>query len=244
MIKLIASDLDGTILLNGAQSVDGSLINTVDKLVDMGYIFAPASGRQISSLKMLFKPIDDKLMYIAENGALVKYKQKTIVKNVMDKELALDIIEDILRQPCCEVLVSGENVAYIKPKTEEYYNRMTKVVKYKTQMVDDFKDIKEDILKEKWGNMASAVVSGKLYLDFMASEVSKGHAMKQIQEYMGIETSECMAFGDNYNDIEMLDNVTHSYVMENSSDDIKKHGKYICSKVEDTLLDLLKTGKL
>ena len=39
MIKLIASDLDGTILLNGAQSVDGSLINTVDKLVDMGYIF-------------------------------------------------------------------------------------------------------------------------------------------------------------------------------------------------------------
>lgn len=261
MIKLIASDLDGTILLNGAQSVDGSLINTVDKLVDMGYIFAPASGRQISSLKMLFKPIDDKLMYIAENGALVKYKQQTIVKNVMDKELALDIIEDVLRQPCCEVLVSGENVAYIKPKTEEYYNRMTKVVKYKTQIVDDFKDIKEDILKiavcdlsgidnskdhfkEKWGNMASAVVSGKLYLDFMASEVSKGHAMKQIQEYMGIETCECMAFGDNYNDIEMLDNVTHSYVMDSSCDDIKKHGKYICSKVEDTLLDLLKTGKL
>ena len=152
-------------------------------------------------------------------------------------------------------------MAYIKPKTEEYYNRMTKVVKYKTQMVDDFKDIKEDILKiavcdlsgidnsrdhfqGKWGNMASAVVSGKLYLDFLASEVSKGHAMKQIQECMGIEACECMAFGDNYNDIEMLDNVTHSYVMENSSDDIKKHGKYICSKVEDTLLDLLKQGKL
>lgn len=261
MIKLIASDLDGTILLNGAQSVDASLINIVDKLINMGYIFAPASGRQVNSLKALFQPVADRLMYIAENGALVKYKGHTIVKNAMERELALEIIEDVIKQPYCEVLVSGEDVAYIKPKTQDYYDRMTKVVKYKTQLVDDFKDIKEDILKiavcdlsgidnskdyfqGKWGSMASAVVSGKLYLDFMESSVSKGHAMKQIQQNMGIDISECMAFGDNYNDIEMLDNVGYSYVMENAVDDIKRHGKYSCSKVEDTLIDLLNNGTL
>ena len=108
MIKLIASDLDGTILLNGAQSVDASLIKTIDRIVDMGYIFAPASGRQINSLRTLFSSIADKLMYIGENGALVKYKGNTIVKNAMNKDLALEIIEDVMKQPNCEVLISGE----------------------------------------------------------------------------------------------------------------------------------------
>ena len=113
----------------------------------MGYIFAPASGRQINSLRTLFSSIADKLMYIGENGALVKYKGNTIVKNAMNKDLALEIIEDVMKQPNCEVLISGEDVAYIKPKTKEYYDRMTKIVKYKTKIVDDFSQIQEDILK-------------------------------------------------------------------------------------------------
>lgn len=261
MIKLIASDLDGTILLNGAQSVDDSLIKTIDRIVDMGYIFAPASGRQINSLRLLFSSIADKLMYIGENGALVKYKGDTIVKNAMDKQLALEIIEDTMKQPNCEVLISGENVAYIKPKTKEYYDRMTKVVKYKTKVVDDFSQIEEDILKiavcdlsgidnskdyfqSKWSKKVSAVVSGKLYLDFMESSVNKGNAIKQVQEILGIDKSECMAFGDNYNDIEMLDSVGHPYVMENAVHDIKLHGKHTCVKVEDTLINLINQGIL
>ena len=48
--------------------------------------------------------------------------------------------------------------------------------------------------------------------------------MRQLQEYFGLSRDECMAFGDNYNDIDMLDSVTYSYVMETAADDIKKHG--------------------
>ena len=165
MIKLIASDLDGTILLNGAQSVDASLIKTIDRIVDMGYIFAPASGRQINSLRTLFSPIADKLMYIGENGALVKYKGNTIVKNAMNKDLALEIIEDVMKQPNCEVLISGEDVAYIKPKTKEYYDRMTKIVKYKGKIVDDFSQIQEDILKIVKDMNPDGIESNYIYID-------------------------------------------------------------------------------
>lgn len=45
--------------------------------------------------------------------------------------------------------------------------------------------------------------------------------MKQIQQSMNILPEECMAFGDNYNDIPMLDSVGHAYVMEKAVDDIK-----------------------
>ena len=49
-----------------------------------------------------------------------------------------------------------------------------------------------------------------------------------------------MAFGDNYNDIAMLDMVSESYVMEKAVDDIKKHGKYITGLVEGTLRERFK----
>lgn len=252
MIKFIASDLDGTILLNGAQSVDESTISVIERLLDKGVIFAPASGRQLESLKMLFLPIADRLMYIAENGALVKYRDETIVKTTMDRKLAMDIIEDVSKIPTCELLVSGEKYAYICPKTEEYLNRMTKVVKYKAKIVKDFHEVDEDILKvavcdlsgidnskdyliSKWGDYTSATVSGKLYLDYMAKNVNKGDAVKKIMEKYGINPDECMAFGDNYNDCEMLDCVSNSYVMDTAADGVKKHGRFITDNVEKVL---------
>lgn len=147
MVKLIASDLDGTILRKGAQSVEPSTIKAIEQLVNKGMYFAPASGRQIVSLKRLFEPVSDKLVYIAENGALCEYKGEVIAKTPMDRKLALEIIEDVYEQPDCEVLISGQHTAYIKPKTEEYHYRMTKVVNYKTTLIDKFTDVDEDILK-------------------------------------------------------------------------------------------------
>ena len=108
MIKFIASDLDGTLLLNGAQEVDRSFFDVIDKISYKKCIFAPASGRQMVSLQRLFAPVADELLYIAENGALVKYKDETIAKTPIDRKLAMDIIEDVINMPNCEVLVSGE----------------------------------------------------------------------------------------------------------------------------------------
>lgn len=257
MVKFIACDLDGTLLLNGAQSVDESAIQYIDRLVESGVIFAPASGRQITSLKRLFEPISNKLAYIAENGALVEYRGETIGKTPMDRKLALEIIEDVIAQPNCEVLVSGEHTAYIKPKSEEYHYRMTKIVNYHTTLVDKFTDIDEDILKiavcdmsgiknskdhfiNKWSDRASVLVSGELYLDFMDSAVNKGRGIEQIQKYFGLKLEECMAFGDNYNDIAMLDKVYYSYVMEKAASDVKKHGRFITGWVEGTLREQFK----
>ena len=252
MIKLIASDLDGTILLQVAQSVDDSLFEVIHKISEKGIIFAPASGRQYNSLKMLFEPVEKDLMYIAENGALVMYKDEVIFKRSMDRKIAMEIIEDVYEHCNCEVLISGLNTAYIKPKAKEYLHRMTSVVKYTTTIVDSFDNIQEDILKisvcdisgiqnsgdyftQKWSDKVLTAISGKLYLDFTANGVNKGTAIMKIQERFGIAPDECMAFGDNYNDIEMLDHVGHSYAMERAVDDIKRHAKYVTKSVEMTL---------
>ena len=211
MIKFVACDLDGTLLLNGAQSVDESAKECIGRMLDSGIIFAPASGRQITSLKRLFEPLSDRLAYIAENGALVEYRGEVIGKTPLDRKLALEIIEDVIEQPNCEVLVSGEHTAYIKPKTEEYHYRMTKVVNYHTTLVDKFTDIDEDILKisvcdlsgiknskehffEKWKGKASVMVSGELYLDFMDLSVNNNVIFQGLRCDSNIDMTESFKY--------------------------------------------------
>lgn len=252
MIKLIASDLDGTILQNGATNVSESLMGVINELIDMGIMFVPASGRQVYSLKQLFKPLADKLMYIAENGALVKYKDETIYKAPMDKNVALEIINDIYNRDKCEVLIAGEFTSYIRPKTQEFDNEIRNHFNYDVTPIDDFNEIKEDILKisvcdlcginrsrqyfeGRWSGIVQTAVSGEKYLDFNDMTVNKGTAMKQIQKKFKFNADECMAFGDNYNDVIMFDSVAHSYVMETAVDEVKSHGRFRTDSVEKTL---------
>ena len=55
----------------------------------------------------------------------------------------------------------------------------------------------------------------------------------------GLLPDECMAFGDNFNDIQMLESVTHSYAMQNAVDEIKTHAAYVTDSVEKVLREFL-----
>ena len=252
MIKLIASDLDGTILRNGAQDCDERLFPLVKALKERGVIFAPASGRQYPNLKRLFAPVSDDLMYICENGALVIYKDEIIYEKPMDREIGIEIMRDIYDYDDCEILLSGRNTSYLMPKSKEYVHRMKYIVKNNVTIVDNIYEVEEDLLKisvynptdielcrehfmNKWSDKVQAVISGKQWLDFTAFGVNKGNAIKAIQEKLGIDKTECIAFGDNYNDIEMFEAVGRSFGMSSAVEDIQRRCTDITDCVETEL---------
>lgn len=63
-IKLIASDMDGTLLLNGNRQVSKEQLDIIGDLLNQGILFAPASGRQYTNLRNNFSPVKDKLIYM------------------------------------------------------------------------------------------------------------------------------------------------------------------------------------
>ena len=69
MIKLIASDLDGTLLQNDAQALTPRAIDLISKLCDAGIHFVSASGRQYDNQKRVFDPLKNRISFIAENGS-------------------------------------------------------------------------------------------------------------------------------------------------------------------------------
>ena len=61
-------------------------------------------------------------------------------------------------------------------------------------------------------------------VDLLNTGCSKGHALERWANYRGIDRTQVMAIGDNYNDIEMLTFAGYPVIMENASDDLKQNG--------------------
>ena len=255
MIKLIASDIDGTLLTGGNREIPAKVIEYIDILSQYGVVFATASGRQYPNLRRLFLPVADKIAYICENGAFIKYKGEVLFKSAMDCNAAIELLKDIEARDNCEFLISGKEVSYIKPKEEGYLIHMRDHVKNDIVVINDFKEIKEDIIKvsvynkngidndssyyhEKFGSVFKDTVSGKCWMDFVNKDVNKGAALKILKEKIGADFEESASFGDNFNDLEMFEETYYSYAMNTSCAEIRNSARYVTHDVESVLFDI------
>ena len=257
MIRLIATDLDGTLLQNGSQSLSAETLQLIQRIQEAGILVVAASGRQYPNLRRLFSDASAQTAFICENGALVRYQGEDILKEALPARLCGELIEDIMNREGCEVLISGADTSYLMPKSASYVDRMQNIVKNDIAIIQSPTDIQEDIIKisvyedsgilehsasyfvPKWQDRVACTVSGYGWLDFVGKGVNKGRALAALMERLRILPDEAMAFGDNYNDLEMLSTVTYGFVMENAAQDIQSRFPLHTRLVEDVLLGVL-----
>ena len=258
MIKLIASDLDGTLLQNNAQELTPRAIDLIHRLTQKGVHFVAASGRQYDNERRLFAKIKDEISYIAENGSLCIYQGKVISRGIIPDDLAYRIMDEIKKEPGYEVLVSREDACFIENSNPQFTDHIVNVMKNTTKIVDDVTKIGGPFLKIATANMASrdvspylrrlqeryspalkVVTSGNIWIDFIVPGYNKGTALKKLMDLLHVKPEECMAFGDQYNDVEMLELAGRSYAMSNAAPGISYHADYVTDSVEDVLEDIL-----
>ena len=105
MIRLIATDLDGTLLEPNGALPEGAF-EVVEALLAQGCQFAAASGRQYGNLRRLFAPVSKKIAYICENGAINALGTEVINVNPIDADMGREIIADMEKLKV-HILVSG-----------------------------------------------------------------------------------------------------------------------------------------
>ena len=69
MIKLIVSDVDGTLVPEGTNNINPELFELILRLKKKGVYFAVASGRHKCSIEKIFAPVKEDIFYITSNGA-------------------------------------------------------------------------------------------------------------------------------------------------------------------------------
>lgn len=258
MIKLIASDLDGTLLRDGAQELTPRAVRLIHKLTQKGIHFVAASGRQYDSERYIFREIKDEISYISDNGSLCIHQGEIISCGNIADGLALRVIDEVRKNSEYELLISRPEASYIEAGNPDFENHMKNVMHFNIRTVKDIRDVELPFmkiavanlgtddnmeylnhLKDMFGQEIKAVTSGTIWIDFITPGCSKGKALKTLMERFGIKPEECMAFGDEYNDVEMLELAGKSYAMSGSAPGIAQHAAYVTDSVEDVLEEVL-----
>lgn len=239
MIKLIASDMDGT-LLDDDKQLPPDFFEVLDKLIERGIVFTVASGRTYSALEHLFpEPYRDRIAYICDNGACTVLDGKPVNVAPLDGDTYRELLEACRRIGDLRVVVCAENGVYHINSGDKFYCEVGRFYK-KHCAVDDLFAVNETIYKvavcDELGTLAhgkpaldgifgtrlNVQASGEVWMDVMASGVSKGTALGALQERLGVQRTETMVFGDYFNDVEMLRLAEHSFCMENGHGDVKR----------------------
>ena len=247
MIKLIASDKDGT-LLDDNKNLPKDFFKLLDILNKMGIIFIIASGRSFLALKDMFGERCNSMSFICDNGANVMVNGKSIYSSVIDDTIVKNIIHDCRTLGDVSPVLCCRNDIYYNKSVKEQFKREINNFYVNYSDVDDVLNVTDDvfkiaicdlqnpiehsypIFKKKYGEDFCVQVSGEYWQDIMNKDVNKGLALKTVQDSLNISINDTLAFGDFYNDIPLLDRAFYSYVMENANEDMKTHGKYIAPK--------------
>lgn len=244
MIKLIACDMDGT-LLDSQKRLPPDFQEVIAALKEKGVCFAVASGRQYAALRRDFQ--DDDILFICENGALVMQKDERLLIDPLDPRELHGIVMAAREISGVYPVICRAEVALIEKTASPEFIRNTCMYYPSVQVVDDLTAYCDlgDVCKVAFYDEFDAqthelpelqkrllprlavILSGEHWVDVMKPNVNKGGAMRGIQQKWGITPEECMAFGDYLNDCELLEAVGESYAMENAHPELKKLARHI-----------------
>lgn len=258
MIRLIVSDIDGTLVPEGSTSLNPEYMEVIRALTDCGVQFAAASGRQASSINAVFHEIRDRIFYLADNGAYIQKYGMTANEVRMNPEDVTELIRDARKVPGCSVLLSTKDGFYTDEKNPEFHHLVFVEYAGTGGVVENVESCADscvklslycwngskavfDSLYEKWEDKLAVNISGAQWVDFNDPASTKGNAVGWLQKELGITPEETVVFGDNFNDISMLKRAKRSYASVLSHPDVKKEAAYeVASYEEDGVLQVLK----
>lgn len=242
MIKLIATDMDGT-LLTSEKKLPPDFDDTLDMLESKNVRFVIASGRSYSALKVTFPNHIDRMEFICDNGAYIMIGGRLDKVSIIPRETVTRIISECRKLDGVTPVLCAMNGTYFDSCIPGLYEEISRFYMNFSQ-VDDLLKVNDDVFKIAvcdahnpinnslpvlsgvFGGTLSLAASGPMWMDIMNRGINKGAALKEIQSRLGISYEETMAFGDYFNDSELLKNAFYSYAMANAHPDMFGIARY------------------
>ena len=258
-IKIIATDLDGTLMSSDHLTVSKRTINALLKAKSKGIRLAIATGRPMALIDNVIKQIPFVDYVIYANGACVldRNRNKIIYSNLISNKDAADVIGTLLDNPIFfEIYVDGKS--HYQQNTQgklkeldfprEFLDEVISTMHPHESLIDFLADkpmekltaygvADEDMayykeILTRYNFCIASSFDGNI--EATAPNTNKGEALKGLCTSLGITADEAMAFGDGGNDAPMLHFAEHSFAMANGSDECKAAAKHIApSNAED-----------
>lgn len=266
-IRMIATDMDGT-LLDGQGRLDLPRLTTIlDELDKRDIRFVVATGNEIGRMRKLFgTELTRRITFVVANGARIFEGEDKIVEQHWDSHLVQDVLEYFAgRERNYHLVANLQNGPHTlegmdfpiidrimtEERAREFYRQI--------HFLSDFQELdKEAVIKmsivvdeeqtssvtqrinQDFAGRLNAVTSGYGAIDLLPRGIHKGWGLRSLMERWKIDADKIMAFGDSENDLEMLELAGYSFAMENGEEKVKSMAKYIApSNSEAGVLQVL-----
>jgi Cof subfamily protein (haloacid dehalogenase superfamily) len=249
-IKLVVSDVDGTLLTKDKTLTDGAG-NAVRALREAGIGFTIVSSRPTIGMGFLVEPLAITLPIGAFNGSsIVDGQLKPIEQHLIAPNVAQRAI-DLLNQFGVDIWLFTNERWYTRNPDGEYVPHEKRAIKHDPTIITDFtphlagackivgasSDAAllarcEATMQQVLGVEATAVRSQTYYLDITPAGHDKGTFVAAMAKRLGISTDAVATLGDMQNDLAMFANSGVSFAMGNAADDIKKHATHVTDSNE------------
>ena len=251
MIKLICSDVDGTIVPDGSKDINPEYFDVILKLRAKGIQVAIASGRPASSISSLFKPIEEKIFFIPAGGSMISTYNRQLFVWGLPRETWQKMVCQVRQIPGMEIQINGTKHSYLETHDEEFWKWVTEGYGIEAEHVEDLLQVEDEIVSvnfynkdgliddlmkdfvEEWKDQFKIVRSGIVWLDVLRGDVNKGNAVAFLQDALGITPEETLAFGDQSNDVEMMQQAYYSCAVANAVPATKEAARYTIDSCED-----------
>lgn len=247
MIKLIASDIDETII-DHDRLVPERNKKAIKAAQDKGVIVMLATGRgpyEIFDIPDQAGVIADDRFVICCNGAVIMnvktkeiinvlamdfsyakkifeyaYKNKlTFYLYTLDKKYGINLSGETLIAESHINLIEGDNIDFLEGQT------VLKTI-IKNSNMNQLQALEVDIARITDYNLEISY-SSNMYMEINAKGVNKAIALKKVADHYGIDMKNVMAIGDNYNDVAMLEEAGTAIAVRNARLQVKQSADYV-----------------
>ena len=249
MIKLVATDIDGTIFIPEKEFTTG-VKNCIQRLSQTGIKVVLVTGRMNAAAVKIAKDLGLNTPVVSYQGGLVVENGKILYEKYLTEEQTERILE--------WAGVNGENIHINLYNDDVLYSETEcyEVQRYCNNLhteyaVKNFSEIKKDkinkLLAIDYSNPDRItryekelqsifpdlyiVKSTPYFLEFSNPEASKKCAVEFLQNYWGLKKEEILTIGDQNNDIALLQAGGIKVAMGNATDELKEIADYITDSV-------------
>ena len=247
-IKIVATDMDGTLLDPRGQLDLPRLEKILDKLDQRGVRFVIATGNEVHRMRQLLGHLAERVVLVVANGARIFENNELIQAQTWDDAMVDRALAHFKGRECQDqFVVTAMNGGFVKKGTvfteldkfmtpemiEKLYQRMNFVDEFDSNLFGGVlkmsmvvgEERSESVLQEindLFDGHVRAVSSGYGFIDILQDGIHKAWGLVELLKRWNLKPEQIMAFGDSENDIEMLELAGISYAMENAEEAVKR----------------------
>ena len=247
-IKVIATDMDGTLLDPKGQLDLPRLEKILDKLDQRGIRFVIATGNEVHRMRQLLEHLAERVVLVVANGARIFENDELLQAQTWDDAMVDRALEHFKGRECQDqFVVTCMNGGFVKEGTvfteldkfmtpemiEKLYQRMQFVDEFDSSLFGGVLKMSMVVGEERLDSVLQeindlfdghvrAVSSGYGCIDILQDGIHKAWGLVELLKRWNLKPEQIMAFGDSENDIEMLELAGISFAMENAEEAVKE----------------------